>query len=138
MAHSIEDIERLFDLIEDKLVNGFSLRQSLKDEHISSKTFYEWIEDEDKRKRYARACTERAEKIFEEILDIADDSTNDYMTIKKGDEEYQVVNPESAQRSRLRIDSRKWMLGKMQPEKYGEKIIHSGDKDNPIEISFVD
>ena len=33
-----------------------------------------------------------------------------------------VLDAEHVQRSRLRIDTRKWMAGKLAPKKYGEKI----------------
>lgn len=55
--------------------------------------------------QYAHARDNRAEGIFEETLEIADNST-----------------PESVQVDRLRIDTRKWMVGKMQPKKYGDKL----------------
>ena len=56
--------------------------------------------------------------MFEEILDIADDGSNDYMETKGG---YK-INSESIARSRLRIDARKWIMSKMQPKKYGDKL----------------
>lgn len=101
----------------------------------SMPTFYEWLEEnEEYSKRYARACESRAELIFEEILEIADDSEKDTLIDEDGNER---INTEFVQRSRLKIDARKWMLGKMQPTKYGDKtIIEGGDK--PIVINFED
>jgi hypothetical protein len=48
-------------------------------------TFYRWIDEESewasvKNKQYARASEIRAEKIFDEMLDIADDNKNDINT----------------------------------------------------------
>jgi hypothetical protein len=71
--------------------------------------------DESKLAQYTCARTERADYIFEECMDIADESENDI------DENGQ-LDQEAIQRAKLRIDTRKWMLGKMQPKKYGEKI----------------
>ncbi|MEU6504669.1 hypothetical protein ABZ895_34575, partial [Streptomyces californicus] len=34
------------------------------------------------------------------------------------------LNGEHVQRSRLRIDTRKWYLSKIMPKKYGERIQH--------------
>lgn len=59
----------------------------------------------------------------DEIQDIADDGSNDYMTIVKGDESYNVVNHEAINRSRLRVDSRKWIASKLLPKKYGDKQV---------------
>lgn len=71
--------------------------------------------DEDKLAQYTCARTERADFIFEECMDIADESENDK------DENGQ-LDQEAIQRAKLRIDTRKWMLGKMQPKKYGDKL----------------
>ena len=104
--------------------NKASLRDALKlDGMPPAITFYDWIDsDELKAKQYARACEERADAIFEEIIDISDDGTNDWMTKRIGDLDIEVVNTEHIQRSKLRVDSRKWMLSKMNPKKYGDRM----------------
>ncbi len=58
----------------------------------------------------------------DEILAIADDSVNDWVTRKYGDTEVQVPDTEAIQRSRLRIETRKWLMGKLKPKKYGDKL----------------
>ena len=37
------------------------------------------------------------------------------------------VNNEAVQRSRLRVDARKWLMSKLMPKKYGEKLELGGD-----------
>ncbi len=140
MSYSIEEKESKFNLIIEKIEYGLSLRKSLKDEGMSSRTFFEWLkEDEGKQKQYAHACEERSEKIFEEMLDIADDGTNDYMTIEKGDMLYNVEDKEVVNRSRLRIDTRKWMLSKMMPKKYGDKLdVTTNGKDMPTTAMTIE
>ncbi|EDT6018112.1 DNA packaging protein, partial [Salmonella enterica subsp. enterica] len=64
--------------------------------------------------------------IAEELFDIADDGTNDWMEKLDKDGEaigYQ-LNGEHVQRSKLRIDTRKWYLSKIMPKKYGDRIQH--------------
>jgi hypothetical protein len=124
MAYSENVIENYFDLILERIENGDSLRKALSLIQISSQTFYKWIEnDESKSKRYARACELRADSIFEDILDIADDSSQDVTKVDIGDGvEVEKVNSEIVQRSRLRVDARKWILAKMNPKKYGDKL----------------
>ena len=79
--------------------------------------------DENKLKQYAHAREAREDFIFEEILVIADETENDTAVISLGDDiEVTKVNNEAIQRSKLRVDTRKWMLGKMNSKKYGEKI----------------
>lgn len=63
----------------------------------------------------------------EDILDIADDGSNDLMTIQKGSVTYEVENKEVTNRSRLRVDTRKWLMSKMKPKKYGEKMDVTSD-----------
>lgn len=91
-------------------------------------SFYKWInENDDFLEQYVRACEDRADNIFEEILEIADESNAD---VSVSDEGQIIKNGDIVQRSRLRIDARKWMLGKMQPKKYGDKldITSKGEK----------
>lgn len=83
-------------------------------------TFLAWVEaDEDLAKHYARAMELRAEKLFDEIIEIADSSNAD---LDVSDDGKLVVIGEAVTRSRLRVDARKWALAKMQPKKYGDKI----------------
>lgn len=75
----------------------------------------------------------------EEIVDISDDGSNDWMEreAKDGTKLGWQVNGEAVARSRLRIDTRKWMLSKMLPKLYGEKTTfeHTGKDGGPISIS---
>ena len=118
---------------------GMSLRESLRiGDKCSSRTFYKWLdEDEGKVKQYVRACEARADEIFEDILDIADNQEDDVYKDSDGKEHtnHNVIN-----RSRLRIDSRKWMLSKMNPKKYSDKIqVELDDKmEKPSAKNFVD
>jgi hypothetical protein len=56
------------------------------------------------------------------MIDIADDGSNDFMTITKGDISYEVENKEWTSRSKLRVETRKWAASKLKPKKYGEKL----------------
>jgi hypothetical protein len=53
------------------------------------------------------------------MLDIADDTSLDTRKGKDGDEQ---PNTEWITRSRLRVETRKWMAGKLRPKVYGDKI----------------
>lgn len=72
--------------------------------------------------QYTRAKEEQADHLVEEMIEIADDGTNDFMTITKGDESYEVENKEWTSRSKLRVEARKWIASKLKPKKYGEKF----------------
>jgi len=120
MAYSQEEKESIFKEVFKRIANGEALREVLKDKHLpGTETFYKWIEeDSDKAKQYAHATTERANSIFEDILEISDNGTNDTFTVE-GEER---TDHEVIQRSKLRVDTRKWMLSKMNPKKYGDRI----------------
>jgi len=92
--------------------------------------------------QYARACEIRADVYADQILEIADDASRDWVTKKNPDgSTYQVFDGEHVQRARLRIDSRKWLMSKMAPKKYGDPIELGGNSDAPIQhcvqIEFV-
>ena len=76
------------------------------------------------RSKYAQAKCEQLEFITEDILEIADDASNDWMEFydKQNDCAGWKVNGEHIQRSRLRIDARKWLACKLVPKVYGELV----------------
>lgn len=88
-------------------------------------TVYRWIQDfEEFRNSYVRAREDQAEAFVDQMLEIADDARNDMMMIEgKNGNEKEVVNHEVVMRSKLRIETRKWLAGKMKPKKYGRDMI---------------
>jgi Bacteriophage Sf6, terminase small subunit-like len=68
--------------------------------------------------QYAQAKISQIETLVEEIIDIADDSTQDEIINEQG---ARVCNSEFIARSRLRIDTRKWLAAKLIPRLYGDK-----------------
>lgn len=105
-------------------------------------TVIRWLADDRRsefRSQYARAREAQADTIFDEILDIADDASNDWMERKRDDGSTdEVLHAEHVQRSKLRIDARKWVAGKLQPKKYGDKLELDGKLDiAPVTINLV-
>jgi hypothetical protein len=100
----------------------------------SRRTIRDWIsEDANLAAQYARAKEMQADHIFEQIIDIADDDSEDAIFVE-GDEESgksakMVKNKEFMERSKLRVDTRKWVVAKLLPKKYGDRITQE------IEIS---
>lgn len=76
---------------------------------------------------YDNAKRAQADLLVEEMCNIADDTTHDTL-IKEGKsgEEYEIANSEWIARSRLRVDTRKWIASKMMPKVYGDKTITEG------------
>lgn len=89
------------------------------DDMPSLPTFFNWLRIEpDFLNLYTRAKEEQADALIEEMLDIADDSQGDSKV--------------KSQRDRLRIETRKWLASKLKPKRYGDRMIHAGDQENPI------
>jgi len=129
------------------IAEGQSLRKICTDESMPDKsTVFRWIARNCTfRDQYAQAKDQGAMVWAEEILDIADDGANDYMELldESGDVKGYRLNGEHVQRSKLRVDSRKWLLSKLMPKKYGDKVQQelSGPGGGPIKtdstITFV-
>lgn len=129
--------EDLANEICSRLAKGTSLRIICMEENMPNPdTVYNWVfinkgaDMEGKNgfsDKYAHARQIQAENMFDEILEIADDGSNDYMTITKGETSYNVEDREVTNRSRLRVDSRKWYLSKVLPKKFADKIDVTSD-----------
>lgn len=106
MAYSPE----LAALICERMAEGKSLREVCRAEDIpvTEAAVRKWaIEDHDGfSAHYARARESQIEAMAEDLVEIADDKTGD------------------PQRDRLRVDSRKWLMSKVAPKKYGDKLEH--------------
>lgn len=127
----------VFDAILSDIADGSSMRQACAKHEVSRRTFLRYVDGaEDRAHQYARALSVGCESIADDILDIADDGSGDIeiRTNSQG-EEYEAQNAEFAARSRLRVDARKWLLSKRMPKKYGERLTHDGDPDNPIALA---
>lgn len=89
---------------------------------------------------YARARERGYLRLADELLEIADDGTNDWVERQNKDGSTQTVfDAEHYQRSRLRVDTRKWLLSKMLPKVYGDKITqeHTGANGSNLVIEIV-
>jgi hypothetical protein len=105
--------EELADIVLDRLASGESLRAICRDPTMpDGSTIRKWIARlPDFAKQYAIAREEQADSIFDETLDIADRVPPE-------------APNEEIQRARLRIDTRKWVAGKLRPKKYGDLLKH--------------
>tara|TARA_R110000850_G_scaffold150588_1_gene273384 strand:+ start:68 stop:514 length:447 start_codon:yes stop_codon:yes gene_type:complete len=136
MARPSDYTPELGDLICSELADGKSMRAvCLPDEMPDKATVFRWIRTKEGfRDQYARAKEESADALTDEMLDIADDSNLDYT---KTDEDGAKLNSENIQRSRLRIDTRKWLASKLKPKKFGDKQ-YIETKDTTEEVSDDD
>jgi hypothetical protein len=125
--------QKVADLICLRLADGESLRSICRDDSMPGmSTVFRWLADEKLkgfREQYAHAREVGLETMADEILEIADETSRDTLVNSKGDE---MANSEWIARSKVRIDTRKWLLSKQLPKKYGDRTVLAGDPDNPL------
>lgn len=110
----------------ERLATGLSVRAicNAGDDLPTWQTVFGWLgKFPDFAEQYARAKELAAESIAEEIFEIADDSSgdNEEQFVTEGVTATRAI-PENIQRSKLRVDARKWYLSKIMPKKYGDKV----------------
>ena len=106
--------EDLFDTICNRMASGESLREICDEKDMPSQTsVFRWLAaDEGLSERYARAREAQQETHLEQMFAIADGAT-----------------PATVNVDRLRVDVRKWVMSKLAPKKYGDKLdVTSGGK----------
>jgi hypothetical protein len=133
MARPSEYTDETAALICARMAEGESLRSICRSDDMPGlSTVFQWLQRHSQfADQYARAIEARATVMEEEILQIADDASGDMI---EGDDGAVRQNAEFVARSRLKVDTRKWLMARMAPKKYGDKIeatLQGGDK--PIE-----
>jgi len=101
-----------------------------------AKTIRRWIRDnEEFRTLYMKAKEDQCHLMAEEMLLIADDTSRDIIIrTNKNGEDYEACNSEFINRSRVRIDTRKWLCAKLMPKQYGDRTI----TESTVKISHED
>lgn len=134
--------QEMRDLICEQLADGKSLRAICAAEGMPGRShvFRELAADAAFRDQYARAREAGIEVMADELLDISDDGRNDFVERDLGDGLVtQQLNSEHIQRSKLRVDTRKWLLSKLAPKKYGDKVTQelTGPNGGAVAVRFV-
>lgn len=133
--------QEVADEICEQLSDGLSLREVCLAENMPPEsTVRRWAVSDVNgfTAQYEEARRIGYHKLADEMIDIADDGSNDWMERQNSDGSTGdiVLNGEHVQRSRLRLDTRKWMLSKVLPKIYGDKIVqeHTGPDGGPVDI----
>jgi len=109
-----------------RLATGESLRHICIDNHIPHiATIMTWVfgkvqGSEEFHEHYEAARKMQAELMADELNDISDNGSNDWMENNDPDNPGYKTNGEAIQRSRLRVDTRKWVASKLL-SKYKDK-----------------
>ena len=95
----------------EMIAQGKSVPKICEDERQpTERSVYNWLHTRDDFfQAYARAREERADRLFEELFEIADKPC---------------TNQVEVQQQRNRLDTRKWALSKLAPRRYGDRVEH--------------
>jgi hypothetical protein len=130
-ARSIAEREIIAQQVFNEMRKGLSAYKACLKVGVPQGTFNGWLnEDAALAEDYARAREELHEFIAAEIIAIADAPVP---SNEKGG-----VDPGAIQKQRLQVDARKWLLSKLAPKKWGDKIEVSGDSENPLKIERIE
>lgn len=127
MTRGSDYTQKKADQICAMLADGMSLREVCRSDDMPAESTVRHWALEDRNGFFAQYTKAREigyMRMADELLEIADDGTNDWMERKTQDGSTGdvVLNGEHVQRSRLRLDTRKWMLSKVLPKIYGDKV----------------
>lgn len=82
-------------------------------------TIMDWLSDKTEfSAQYARAKDLQADFMRDSLLPIADDTSGDELITKNG----VIENREFVNRSKIRIETRMWIMERLSPKKYGKQV----------------
>jgi len=111
--------QQLEDEVVRRLIKGETVKSIFRDDRLPSKDsfYYHCYKDADFAARIARARAHGAIAQFDDFLALADEA-----------------DAENHNAIKLRLWARTWYLGRLDPSKYGDKMINAWDANSPLEI----
>lgn len=120
-----EDRAQISSLVLEGMRSGLSALKACQAAGVHQSTFNTWLNDDAALSvEYARAREDLIERMAQEVLELSD---SDVGLLPDGKKDWAAV-----QKHRLQVDTRKWLLSKLAPKKYGDKLEVSGDAANPL------
>lgn len=119
---------RIADQVLAGMGQGLSAFKACEAAGIPHSTFMGWLDnDAELVNRYTRARENLIERMANEIIEISDKDVE----IQDGKRDWAAV-----QKHKLQVDTRKWLLSKLAPKKYGDKVgvEVTGEGGGPIQI----
>jgi hypothetical protein len=119
-----DERSKVTQMVLDGMRDGLSAFKACQAAGVPQSTFSRWCDDDATlAESYARAREDLIERMATEIMEISDQDVG----ITDGKKDWAAV-----QKHKLQVDSRKWLLSKLAPKKYGDKLELSGDNENPL------
>lgn len=126
--------KELADRICESIAQGKTLRAVCRELDLAHSTVLNWVvyDHQGFADQYTRARQLQVEAWADVIVAEAEDSSKDTQTLTRRDgTEYEAPDHEWINRSRLRVDTYKWLMSKLAPKKYGEKV----EVENNVSVS---
>jgi len=122
-----ENKEEICDMVLSGMRSGLSAFKACEAAGVHQSTFNVWLnQDSALAADYARAREDLIERMANEVLELSD---SDVGLQPNGKRDWAAV-----QKHKLQVDTRKWLLSKLAPKKYGERLEIAGDKENPLHM----
>jgi hypothetical protein len=126
-----ENKAELIGLVLSGMRGGLSAFKACEAAGLSQSTFNLWVnEDAELAAEYARAREDLIERMANEVLELSD---VDVGLQPDGKKDWAAV-----QKHKLQVDTRKWLLSKLAPKKFGDKLELTGDPDRPLAIQKIE
>ena len=123
--------DKKIEIVLKEMRKGNSLRKATEIADVNRRTFHDWVDkDEALSTQYALARADMIDAIADDILTITDEQLEPLEGGK--------IDNAMVQKQRLRVDTRKWLLSKMAPKKYGDKLELSGNEESPVAIKRIE
>jgi hypothetical protein len=120
--------EALANQILERIVGGETIRAICADDETlpsRSAVYMHLSVNSDFALRYGRAKFAATEALADEILEISDESNSDWKQTRDGAK----PDREVTERAKLRVETRKWLMARLSPTKYGDRTIISDGKE---------
>jgi hypothetical protein len=123
--------EQVAELVLQGMRNGLSGFKACQAAGVPQSTFAGWVnEDAQLAERYAHAREDLIERMASEVLELSD---SDVPELADGRKDWAAV-----QKHKLQVDTRKWLLSKLAPKKFGDKMTLAGDAENPLTVERIE
>jgi transposase-like protein len=102
----------------ERMAEGASLREVCRDNGMAESSVRQWVRDDRDgfAARYQVARTLQVESWSDQIIEIGNREDLD------------------PQDKRVRCDNLKWLMSKLLPKRYGDRLLVAGDAENPLQV----
>lgn len=125
-----EDRAKVSALVLQGMRSGLSALKACEAAGVHQSTFNDWLNaDAALAVDYARAREDLIERMAQEVLELSD---SDVGLLPDGKKDWAAV-----QKHKLQVDTRKWLLSKLAPKKYGDRLELAGDEKSPLAMGIT-